>query len=82
MYPIFKHLIHNSHIVYACVCVCVRERERERERERNSLPRKEVAQTDGLKLVGYPFLAHFTNPNQFSALLLAKQPSHLHLCFV
>ena len=31
MYPIFKHLIHDGHIVYACVCVCERERERERE---------------------------------------------------
>ena len=55
MYPIFKHLIHDGHIVYAWVCE--RERERKRERERNSLPRKEVGQTDGLKLVWYPFLA-------------------------
>ena len=35
MYPIFKHLIHDGHIVYACVCV--REREGEKERERETL---------------------------------------------
>ena len=45
------------------LCVCERERERERKKERNSLPRKEVAKTDSLNLVWYPFLAHFTNLN-------------------
>lgn len=45
------------------LCVHEREREREREKERNSLPRKEVAKTDSLNLVWYPFLAHFTNLN-------------------
>ena len=65
MHPIFRHLIHDSHIVCVCVCVCVCMCVCvcERERERNHLPRKELVKRGGLKLDWYPFLAHFTNLN-------------------
>ena len=65
-----------------CVCMCVCVWERERERERNSLLRKEVAQTDGLKLAWYPFLAHFTNLDHSFQHCCQPAATHLHLCFV